>query len=1089
MVDLPRKACWSADDARAVLRTEALEGAESLFLATHFPISDFEVAGVRAGEVESRDENGLLDALSSPDVRHAFCVVEGEPGSGKSHLIRWLRVRWPAEDDEVLLIQRLDGSLERTLRQLQFALPDHEGLFEGFAARAHDLTAQGQANEFFSNLVLALKQGHLAIPPVHQQWCEEFDLHRLLHPAEVRDNWTAPHRIVELLSGRKGESERDQDLARFNLDDIVELEQILRPLKSPSFRATRFARELQHESEGIRLLSQDEKTGPARQDLLQKRFGISSRLVEALNARRNSAVQNVLGISTEGLKAMFERLRRALVPRRLILLLEDITAWEGVDNQLIDVLVTNVDSRESGDLCPMVSVVGLTPAYFNDGQFQANYRQRVSHHVRLGHADFGGGFQEVSSLKTEEAQVRFAASYLRAARAGPARLESWSGGPDPVPNICDTCRYREHCHAAFGHEDGVGLFPFNRRAITQLFEALSDPTYRSTFRTPRGMLQGVLGPTLNTPATIEGGEYPNAAIVSNWIPEEAQRIASFTADVIQTHLEDQDERERLKRLIRFWGRDEDEALVTSMDPARGLSFGDVPRWIFETFKLPWLGEDQPDDTPRNSEPEPKKPQTTNLDDDSDEQTPRDPERSGTEKPQRPERKVAQKIRPADLIDLQEQLARWKEGRSSKAARLNNAAFQLLGGLPWNRLGIPLWVRRRLFTSETVMLAGTKQVRAIHFVLPKEDWLSRGLEGFLNLRLAGDALGPREQEQYQRSYAAALLELEEHVKAYVRRRLPALSEDSDWGIAGTATQVLLARAWLRGAVSPTDPPSTQWRVVLNEEANAASNPQDRVQSWNSTVEQTRRSHPKHREVLRDLVNLPQGTTDSLRFADASIGAHAIIELSRSLRLNEFPKDVKNLGIQLAELTLLVRDAKETDQHLSKLPSREFERLERLANNVNGWLRGLSVRDHLLRVCKVVETVSSRLPSAAPLAVSEWNSRLTELRECGFVAEGQGPAGRNVETFIDEMLGSETPRPQDLADFLDWLLRSPVRPLNVLSNGLQVAERTISELHRYVAEFLNERPTTAGSFAAIQEAGRRTVVASNTVLSGLGADVDD
>ena len=290
------------------------------------------------------------------------------------------------------------------------------------------------------------------------------------------------------------------------------------------------------------------------------------------------------------------------------------------------------------------------------------------------------------------------------------------------------------------------------------------------------------------------------------------------------------------------------------------------------------------------------------------------------------------------------------------------------------------------------------------------------------------------------------------------------------------------------MSPTDPPSTQWRVVLNEEVDAASNPQDRVPSWNSTVEQTRRSHPKHREILRDLVNLPQGTTVSLRFADASIGAQAIIELSKAFLLNEFPKDVKNPGRQLVELAVLVRDAKETDRHLPKLPSREFARLEQLANNVNGWLRGLSVRDHLLRVCKVVETVSSTLPSATPVAVSEWNSQLTELREFGFVAESQEPAGRDVEAFIDEMLWSETPRPEDLAEFLDWLLRSPVRPLNILSNSMQVAERTISELHRYVAEFLNERPATAGSFHAIQEAGCRTVVASNAVLSGMSADVD-
>ena len=1093
MADLPHKACWRAEDARDVLTTEALEGTESFFLATHFPISDFDVAGSHAGDVASHDEQGLLDALSSPDVRHAFCVVEGEPGSGKSHLIRWLRIRWPAENDNVLLIQRLDGSLEGTLRQLQAAIPDHGELFEGFAARVHNLTAQGQANEFFSNLVLALKRGHLTNPPPDQAWCDKFDLHRLLHPAEVRDRWRAPHRIVELLSGRKGESERDQDLARFNLDDIVALEEVLRPLKAPSFRAAQFTRELQKESQGIQSLSDNIRTNPTQQETLRQRFSHSFGLVGALNERRNNAVQNVLGISTEGLKDMFGRLRRALAPRRLVLLLEDITAWEGVDNQLIDVLVTNVDSRDTDDLCPMVSVVGLTPAYFNDGKFQANYRQRVTHHVLLGHADSIGEFQEVSSLKTESAQVQFAMSYLRAVRAGSERLKSWAGGPDPVPNVCETCPHKEPCHVAFGEEDSVGLYPFNRRAITQLFEALTDPRHQSTYRTPRGMLQGVLGPTLNSPATIEGSDYPNAAILSSWLPEELQRVSTFTAEVIKARCKDDDEFgfQRLKRLIRFWGTGDVEAPVTSKDSSGELSFGAVPRGIFESFNLPWIGEDQFDDRPTMPEPERTKPGTKESDDAPNGPKPSDSKRGGSEGQKGPAggRKPRREIKSPALVDLLRYLARWKEGESSRTAELNRAAFQLVNGLPWNRLGIPRWIRKRLFTQDTVMLAGTKQKRAFHFVLPNEDWLVRGIEGFLNLRFSGDVLDPREQERHRHTYGATLLELEGCVKAHVRHRLPALPDGGDWAVAGTATKVLVARAWLRGVVPPTDPPWMQWQTVLNEEEDVASNPQDRVDSWNRIVEKTGGSHGKHRMLLRQLVNLPQGDSDSLDFADASVGAKAILELSRSFHLDEFPNNIGNLGAQFAELDLLIRVANETEQRLSKVPSREFERLERLADDVNGSLRGLSVRDHLVRVDKIVRSVSNELPHASPVAVREWSNKVAELRDFGFLDEGPEPAGRDVEVFIDEILCPETPRPEDLAELLDWLLRAPVRSMNVLSNSLRVAERTVSELHRYVAGFLNERPTASGSFDAIQETGRRIVAASNAALSGLGANTDE
>jgi hypothetical protein len=124
MADLPTKACWQAEDARIILANEALERNDPVFLATHSPVEDFKVGGSHAGDLVTPTEQGLLDVLSAPTTRHAFCVIEGEPGSGKSHLIRWLAVRWPEEEPlRPLLIQRLDGSLQGPLQQLQRALP------------------------------------------------------------------------------------------------------------------------------------------------------------------------------------------------------------------------------------------------------------------------------------------------------------------------------------------------------------------------------------------------------------------------------------------------------------------------------------------------------------------------------------------------------------------------------------------------------------------------------------------------------------------------------------------------------------------------------------------------------------------------------------------------------------------------------------------------------------------------------------------------------------------------------------------------------------------------------------------------------
>src|SRR3546814_3254321 len=122
---------WSSDVCSSDLR------------ATHTPIRDFELTGSQAGEIDGRDEQAFLLALSDPSRSHAFCVVQGEPGSGKSHLIRWLFVNWLQSDDIKLLLQRADGSLEGALRQLRERLPsEFQDLFDKLGRR-HRATEQG----------------------------------------------------------------------------------------------------------------------------------------------------------------------------------------------------------------------------------------------------------------------------------------------------------------------------------------------------------------------------------------------------------------------------------------------------------------------------------------------------------------------------------------------------------------------------------------------------------------------------------------------------------------------------------------------------------------------------------------------------------------------------------------------------------------------------------------------------------------------------------------------------------------------------------------------------------------------------------
>lgn len=194
MTELPQKACWQARDVAAVISNEALEGHEGVFLATHTPITGFDVDGSHAADIADPDEQAVLEALSDPTRRHAFCVVQGEPGSGKSHLIRWLSVNWPIGSDVKLLLQRANGSLEGALRQLREQLREFADLFENLG-QLHRATIQGRANMFLANLANALDPVHFDPPLEDVDWCQDHKPTELINHFQVREAWRGPSRI------------------------------------------------------------------------------------------------------------------------------------------------------------------------------------------------------------------------------------------------------------------------------------------------------------------------------------------------------------------------------------------------------------------------------------------------------------------------------------------------------------------------------------------------------------------------------------------------------------------------------------------------------------------------------------------------------------------------------------------------------------------------------------------------------------------------------------------------------------------------------------------------------------------------------
>jgi hypothetical protein len=1070
---MPYRICWEQRSVDQILQTEALAGNDAVFLATHSPIEGFEVSGSRASEVVEATEECLFEALSAYSTRHAFCVVRGEPGSGKSHLIRWLSIQWKRRQgsDLVILVQRADGSLQNTLEQLRKVLPVEEdaSLWQGIAT-SDGIRFEGRAKLFHDALGHSLGANFLEEEKEDQQWCVERDLSDLLLAPEVRDGWKAPLRILEIVSGNKGE--RNSELAQFVVQDIRDLLQLGQSIEKPKRAHIRFLMKLDKE---LKALADPANAGKPTSDVAPDTF----RFLRALNERLNPAIQRFLGISPHGLKELFRRLRRKLREenRRLVLLLEDITSFQGVDNLLIDVLVTDSQTRQ--DECDLISVVGLTPSYFDKfiGGL-GNIVARVTHMIRLSLDDHG--FEKMASLGGDSS-VRFVAKYLNAVRLGVDRLRDGSN----VPNACEGCPDQAACHRSFGFREGYGLYPLTETFITRNYERLIDPEGKLTQQTPRGLLQNLVHPALFHVDDLERGEYPPSNFPVAPI-RNATELAGPVRDRLTTiSAEDDVGLSRLRMLVALWGNG-GSSIATTVTIDGESEFSGIRESIFSTFQIPWPG------TEIVAEPEPLRSSDPELPEEKDEQeqkgaVPRGPrqDKTSVSRPSKPPQ--TRVIKAGNLDDRLRQLDAWEDNRPLEDAPFWNQQMWLaISELPWAQMGIPYYLWRKLITANLVVLAGTGQARAGHLVIPREIWVLRGLRGFLNLRQQPDS---QEIELSLRYSARFRRRLQQLVVAHVNSRMAAFRTESGeiWSPVHTAVQMLAARAWLRGDALPLNGEMDQWRTLLSDESEARTAPRQRVDTWSEFVDVTGYAHSKIREVLRDYIALPQSSEPGADLADAANGLRAIRDLVSKVAYTGLPSDALTAAgnQQISELVMLSERAMETETKLNGLPGREANRIRQRGEGVLEALRGSGFKAHVERIEGTLRSVLQYLHDAAPNFVQEWQQQLSRLRSAGYLTDPSPEIGE-LEDFLMSLEGEA---PTEPARLLQWCLQAPVQTIANVMPALEFGEALVGKLAEYVSAYLGKY-SGAGSanLETIQQTGKRLNEVARIVESRMRADHD-
>ncbi len=804
----PQARCWVPQRVQSLLGDfGANTSAAADFLAVHSPIGGLTVEA--SGQKQSVDDDGLYRLLSATEGRLA-AFLKGPPGSGKSHLIRWLSVRWAAErsHDHVLFISREDGTLKATLERLVESLGEDRDLVAGLSAAGAGLRRMGVEIMLLQALVLWLNPdarddspGAIRTAKQHELWVI-FD-----HPA-VRKALTRSGGPIELIVDKLvgGKGKLAEDVPRFTRNELETLEAACSGVASISTR--------------LRNLLKDE--------------GAIAVALTALNTALSAATEQSVAIGPQRLPEALRQLRRRVhtrgAERRIVLMIEDVSAFTGIDRGLIEAVLSERNASEP-EMAPLLAIVGLTSQYF-DNEFtgQSAARQRMTHVISIA-----GG----ASLESDPAG--FAARYLNAVRfASDADFASKAIGI--VPSACSNCPAQEACHRDFGAwgsfegKVGFGLYPFNPRMLKAAFVALRDPVAAGDAqRTPR-TFKWLLGALLNEDE--ERGPSALSALLRRQEPMHSPELSMATGQAAEALAPEA--AEELAALSRWWG---DGRLDT----------GALPRTVYEHFTLPAPRSEQTR-SPLPSQPEPDRP------------GPPAPEPPAAPEPPfqqpQPEPPVRPQPRPSvsPINTHREWLRAWlRQSQPLQGQdRWRKAAHKLLAaGAPWKSYELPEG-DDRLFPEAAVAIDGQMIETLPHAIkLPRAQDVHDALAAAAEI----ESSRPDDDGLQARAFFRFIQRRGPEVAKQIRGLVPTAG-GSPWDPALSALQLLILDALLSRRAALSDGLPGLLHAAFASVDREADKPHRTLPTWLAASRCLQEKREALRKLARNWLDLAPGETPFL-----------------------------------------------------------------------------------------------------------------------------------------------------------------------------------------------------------------------------------
>lgn len=549
--------CWDkANVPRAISSTAQMDVRQiDYFLASHAPIRHIR----HDDTLEVLTEETFFQDLMKPTYDEVLALVHGDPGTGKSHLIHWLKLRCEdalrrqeLKDVVPILIQRRSGTLKDALEQMISQLPKDFIRY---------LNPVEEALSRLSDTSARIKLAHTLSLELSPQ--QRKDRKRVPLP---KDLTTLP----EICGGSTGFRTwlcRDGGVIDRNIRRLTQARIETEPDDQlPQFTALEFRIDAAHTPQNT----------PKVLELIDEFLDdpqLCERAADVFNDILADAIREMTGLSGNRLRTIFDQIRIDLKGqhKELGLFIEDLSVMSTLDEEVF----VAIEPQNRSELCKMVAVVGTTNQGWN--RLPDNKRERVTHPVSVG----GMMTEEWSRNALEVAE--FAARYLNTTRLSSEEVNAVAKerrkGGDLNISACDPCPVRDQCHSIFGKVQienvEIGMYPLTIVAPQRLLKHLSEHT--AVHKNPRGLLTRILHPTLDEGYDhLDSNNFPPIKKLAVSLPE-----LTYWAAFEESYCGGwrPEEKSRLKFLAQGWIESDDaDEVASKLAPfLKPLGFRDFAR--------------------------------------------------------------------------------------------------------------------------------------------------------------------------------------------------------------------------------------------------------------------------------------------------------------------------------------------------------------------------------------------------------------------------------------------------------------------------------------------------------------------------------